>query len=67
VILIVSFSGFSNDLLYRINRGIDLFGKVYREIALHYVDEVDPEKFMKAGIDGMLRSLDPYTVYLGEN
>ncbi|MFH0989213.1 MAG: S41 family peptidase [bacterium] len=66
VILIGSLSGFNNDLLFRINRGIDLFGRVYREIALHYVDEVDPDKFMKAGIDGMLRSLDPYTVYLGE-
>jgi carboxyl-terminal processing protease len=28
------------------------------------VDEVDPQKLMQSGIEGMLTSLDPYTVYL---
>ncbi|MEX2090502.1 MAG: S41 family peptidase, partial [Bacteroidota bacterium] len=53
-------------MFLKIHRGIDLFGKVYKEIATNYVDEVDPERFMKAGIDGMLKTLDPYTVYIGE-
>ncbi len=52
------------DLYLRINKGIDVFGRVYREIAVNYVDEIDPEKFMQAGIDGMLGTLDPYTVYI---
>ena len=64
------FSGFyyfSDDNLYlKINKSIDLFGKVYREIIFNYVDEVDPEKFIEAGINGMLSSLDPYTVYIDE-
>lgn len=64
------FSGFyyfSDDNLYiKINKSIDLFGKVYREIIFNYVDEVDPEKFIEAGINGMLSSLDPYTVYVDE-
>lgn len=51
----------------KINRGIDVFGKVYKEIATSYIDPVDPEKFMRAGIDGMLETLDPYTVYMDEN
>ena len=32
----------------------------------NYVDEIYPEDFMRAGIDGMLKTLDPYTVYIGD-
>ncbi len=55
-----------NDLYLKIDRGITLFGRVYKEITANYVDEVDPEKFMEAGIDGMLGTLDPYTVYISK-
>ena len=48
-------------------KGIDIFGKVYKEINLNYVDQVDPEKFILSGIKGMLNSLDPYTEYIDEN
>lgn len=48
----------------KINQNIDIFGRVYKEIVNNYVDEVDPEKFMRSGIEGMLETLDPYTVYL---
>jgi len=59
------FVGSDNDLYLKIYRGIDTFGRVYKEITVNYVDEIDPEKFMRAGIDGMLKTLDPYTVYIG--
>lgn len=52
------------DFYFKINKSIDLFGRVYKEIVANYVDEVDPEKFMRAGIEGMLNTLDPYTVYI---
>lgn len=52
------------DFFFKINKSIDVFGQVYKEIAANYVDEVDPEKFMRAGIDGMLNTLDPYTVFI---
>ncbi len=55
-----------NDLYLKIDRGITLFGRVYKEITANYVDAVDPEKFMEAGIDGMLGTLDPYTVYISK-
>jgi carboxyl-terminal processing protease len=55
-----------SELLFKIYRGIDTFTKVYKEVAVNYVDEVDPEDFMRAGIDGMLKTLDPYTVYIGD-
>lgn len=55
-----------DDLFLKIYRGIDLYGKVYKEIAVNYVDTLNPEELMRAGIDGTLRTLDPYTVFIGE-
>jgi carboxyl-terminal processing protease len=51
------------DIFDKINRNMDIFGKVYKEIALNYVDAIDVDKFFRLGIEGMLGSLDPYTVY----
>ncbi len=57
----------AQDTLYeQIRHNIGLFGDVYREISLKYVDSIDPEKFVRAGIDGMLSTLDPYTVFMDE-
>src|SRR5687767_1409433 len=53
-----------DDYFYKLNRGLELFGQVYREIASSYVDEIEPEEFIAAGIQGMLKTLDPYTVYM---
>ena len=61
----VNFSG-DDDIYEKINRNMDLFGQVYKEIALNYVDEIDADKFMTAGIEGMLSTLDPYTNYIDE-
>ncbi len=55
-----------DDFLFKVNKSIDLFGRVYKEVATSYVDPIDPEKFMEAGIDGMLETLDPYTVFIGK-
>ncbi|HDP98212.1 MAG TPA: S41 family peptidase [bacterium] len=52
------------DYYFQIEKNIALFGKIYEEITKRYVEVIDPEKFMKAGIDGMLRTLDPYTIYI---
>jgi carboxyl-terminal processing protease len=51
------------DIYDKINRNMDIFGKVYKEIALNYVDAIDVDKFFGYGIEGMLGTLDPYTVY----
>ena len=68
VVLLVLVGGFAgtpdSDYFLKINKGIDIYGRVYKQITMNYVDEVDPEKFMEAGIDGMLGSLDPYTVFI---
>jgi carboxyl-terminal processing protease len=53
-----------NDLYQQIKDNIGVYGAVYREINSRYVDFVDPNKFMRAGIEGMLSTLDPYTVFM---
>ena len=51
---------------FDIIKGVDLFGEVYRELSTGYVDTLDVSELMYAGIDGMLHTLDPYTVFLDE-
>lgn len=64
----IGFVGYTeSEYFLKIYRSIDIFTRVYKEITLNYVDEVDPERFMRAGIEGMLKTLDPYTVYIAEN
>lgn len=52
---------------FEIVKSIDLLGEVYREVSKSYVDTLNVSGLMYAGIDGMLRTLDPYTVFLDEH
>ncbi len=64
------FSGFikkDTDIYFEINKSIDIFGKVYREVTLNYVEPLNPQEFMLAGIEGMLQSLDPYTNFIDQD
>jgi carboxyl-terminal processing protease len=51
---------------FEISKNIEIFGAIYKEINSFYVDETQPGTLMKEGIDAMLESLDPYTVYIPE-
>ncbi len=69
-IIIIVFAGFfpgKDDIYFEVSKNIDLFGRVYKEISFNYVDQIDPEEFMRAGIKGMLHTLDPYTIFIDEN
>ena len=61
----VSYS-FVNDNFFEISKNLDIFASVYRELNIYYVDDTDPGKLIKRGIDAMLESLDPYTNYITE-
>ena len=52
---------------FRIAKNLDIFYSLFRELNTFYVDEIDPDKVIKAGIDNMLKTLDPYTVYYPES
>ncbi|MEJ2545028.1 MAG: S41 family peptidase [Calditrichaceae bacterium] len=55
------------DYYLRLKKGWEYMQKVYENLNQHYVEEVDPYPLMKAGINGMLDKLDPYTVFLEED
>jgi len=58
------FSSSRRDFYATVQRNIKIFGEVYKETAKNYVEEIDPEKFMHAGINGMMDQIDPYSVFL---
>ena len=52
---------------FRIAKNLDIFYTLFRELNTFYVDEINPDKLIKSGIDNMLKTLDPYTVYFPES
>ena len=51
---------------FEITKNLEIFANIVKEINASYVDEIDPNKFIRSGIDGMLNSLDPYTDFIAE-
>lgn len=49
-----------------VGKNLDIFNSLYSNLDLFYVDTLNPAQTMTAAIDGMLRSLDPYTEYYPE-
>ena len=47
-------------------QGIGIFGSVLKELNTFYVDTPDVETLVEEGINAMLYTLDPYTVYIPE-
>src|SRR5674536_74432 len=54
-------------IYFLISKILDLFFTLFSELNTFYVDEINPDKLIKAGIDNMLKTLDPYTVYYPES
>lgn len=56
-----------NDDLFQISKNLDVFASVYKEVNLNYVDDINPSKMVKTGVDAMLDNLDPYTEFVPES
>ena len=68
LIAVGTFFGFKRDTRnFEISKNLNIFNSVFRELDICYVDTVDPEKSIEAGINYMLSQLDPYTVYYPES
>ncbi|TRX55934.1 S41 family peptidase [Fulvivirga sp. M361] len=71
IILVIFFTlvSFSNPgkRYFEISKNLDIFATLFKEVNTLYVDEVNPNKVIKVGIDAMLQSLDPYTNYIPED
>lgn len=57
----------NDENLFEISKNIRVMTGVYEKLNTYYVDEPVPGKLMKTGIDAMLASLDPYTVYIPQS
>ena len=69
VVAVMSLWGFdkgeSRD--FQIAKNLDIFNSIVKELDMFYVDTLNPDKTIREGIDNMLYSLDPYTVYYPED
>lgn len=57
----------AGDSYFEISKNLEIFTDLYKELNIYYVDDTQPGKLMKTGIDAMLSSLDPYTQYIPES
>ena len=67
VVISAGFLAFQESRDFRIGKNLDIFFSMFRELNTFYVDDINPDKLIKTGIDDMLKTLDPYTVYLPES
>lgn len=49
-----------------VSKNLEIFNALYKHLDLMYVDTLDANKVVTAGIDAMLNTLDPYTEYYPE-
>ena len=65
-ILIYSLNALSttSDKHFELSKNLEIFNSLYKSLNIHYVDTIPLNRMVKAGIDGMLRNIDPYTVYI---
>ncbi len=52
---------------FEIAKNLDIFASLFKEVNSLYVDELNPNKTIRTGIDAMLNSLDPYTNFISED
>ncbi len=52
---------------FEITKNLDIFSTMFKELVVNYVDDINVSGMMKAGIDGMLSTLDPYTTFIPES
>lgn len=48
---------------FQLSQQLSIFSNIIKDLELFYVDTIQPKKLVETGIEAMLRSLDPYTVY----
>ena len=55
-----------NQRYFDINKNVDIFNSVVRELDLFYVDSIEVNNLIQNSIRNMLTRLDPYTEYYAE-
>ncbi len=66
-LLVLLLTSSNDEFYFKVNKSFEIFGAVFKQISSSYVDDIDPQDLMDDGIEGMLKNLDPYTVFINEN
>lgn len=64
--LVLTSSQKTDNDYFEISKNLKIMASVYEKLNTFYVEEIFPGRVMTKGIDAMLKSLDPYTVYISE-
>ena len=64
--LAVSVACFGQSKSFTLGKWVEIQNAILRELNTSYVDSLPVDRIERAGIDAMLESLDPYTVYIPE-
>ena len=64
-LLLSSFS-FAQSRGFKLGQWTEIHNSIVRQLSVSYVDSIDVDRVMRAGIDAMLSQLDPYTIYVPE-
>jgi carboxyl-terminal processing protease len=57
---------FKSDPYQPVHESWERFGAVYSRVVMHYYDDVNHSRLMRAAIEGLLRELDSYSQYFDE-
>ena len=63
---IISLSAAAQSANFDLAKALDVQNAILKQLAVNYVDSVQFDKLINTGIDAMLSSMDPYTVYYPE-
>jgi carboxyl-terminal processing protease len=55
------------DRFFELAKNLEIFSSLFREMNALYVDDINPNIAARHGIDAMLNSLDPYTIYVPQD
>jgi carboxyl-terminal processing protease len=60
-------SSAQNENNFEISKNLDIYTSLVRDLNKYYVDEIKSGELTNIGIEAMLESLDPYTVFIPES
>ena len=66
LVAIGSISLFSVKNDFGLGRNMEMMVNLMRAVSTEYVDQLDADKIMRYGADGIMRNLDPYCNFLSE-
>ena len=67
VFVLLGFTQQSSSRFFEISKNLEIYSAIFKQVNEYYVDEINPDLLMRAGIDSILASLDPYTRYISED